>query len=223
MNPLDYIIIAVLLFYTFMGLRKGLVRIVFDLVAMIGGLFLARRYGDVMGQYLITSVSVSESYAPVAGFVCVWVMVLIGVWALGWAVHKVLGALMMGPMNALGGGVFGFVKGAVIVMPFILGSMMFETKWAAESVIVRPVGPVLTQVVSRFLPGLADQAGLERFAPFDKQPGEFYDGMEASMQDQVESVITDNPSFRGVQLQDLQEVLNSGDQDKIDKLLKDLQ
>jgi len=223
MNLLDYASLAIVLFYAFTGIRKGFVRIIFDLIAMVGGLYLAVQYTDLMGDYLVSVVNVPEQYSSVVGFAVIWGGVLISVMVIGMVIHRLFGWAMLGPINAVGGGVLGVLKGVVVLIPFWFVLMVFDAPWYTNSRLIRPVSPIVNYIATHYLPNLTilNQAAFGVSTPdFHEQPGEF-SVHNMGMADDLESEVTSSQQLKKIALDELQEALKSGNKRKLKQLLTD--
>ncbi|HEY8765774.1 MAG TPA: CvpA family protein [Dehalococcoidia bacterium] len=114
MNWLDVVVILMLAGFTFAAYSSGLIREAITLVAVVAGILIA----GALYQRLATDVLVfidDEDAAQAIAFLSLFG----GVYLLGQIGAYVLktGAalLMLGPLDHLGGAVFGFVKGVVVV------------------------------------------------------------------------------------------------------------
>ncbi len=111
MNWLDVIIIVVIIFAAFSGLRSGLIKMVLSLAGLIVGVVLAGRYYVPLSQQLTFIPQTSAAKVVAFAIILIGVMVIASVIAalLKWAAS----AIMLGWVNRLGGAVFGLVLGAL--------------------------------------------------------------------------------------------------------------
>jgi len=111
MNWLDIVIIVVIAFSAFGGLKNGLIKAVLSLASLIVGIILAGRYYLPLSEQL--AFIPQDNIARIVAFaiILIGVMVIAGVLAklLKWAVS----AVMLGWVNHLGGAIFGLVLGAI--------------------------------------------------------------------------------------------------------------
>jgi len=111
MNWLDIVIMIGIGVVTFFGVRKGIIKIALTLAGLVVGIFLAGRYYVLFSQHL-TFIH-QPGWAKVAAFA----IIFIGVMAIAIVLARLLGraasAMMLGWANRLGGGILGFVVGAL--------------------------------------------------------------------------------------------------------------
>lgn len=133
-NWLDLLIIAVLVFSAIMGWRRGLVRQFFDVVAAVASYLVALRYGAQFVQLL-------DIYLPLFRWIPAWlntptpfgfvlgdiILRLLGFFLLFFLArlffrmmatmaHTLFSLPVLGTVNAVGGLLFGFLKGLLLVL-----------------------------------------------------------------------------------------------------------
>jgi membrane protein required for colicin V production len=114
MNWLDVVVILLLAGFTFAAYSSGLIREVITLVAVVAGILIAgalyqRLAADVL--VFINNDDAAEAVAFLALFGGVYLMGQIGAYVLKTGASL----LMLGPLDHLGGAVFGFVKGVLVI------------------------------------------------------------------------------------------------------------
>jgi len=111
MNWLDIVIMIGIGVVTFFGVRKGIIKIALILAGLVVGIFLAGRYHVLFSQHL--TIIHQPGWAKVAAFA----IIFIGVMAIAIVLARLLGwatsAMMLGWANRLGGGILGFIVGAL--------------------------------------------------------------------------------------------------------------
>ena len=112
MSWLDIVLIVVIVFSTFLGLRTGIIKAVLSLAGVIVGVILAGRYYVLLADQLpfITSEGVAKIVAFAIILIGVMVVAVVLASLLKWAAS----AMMLGWVNHLGGAIFGLVLGAVL-------------------------------------------------------------------------------------------------------------
>ena len=117
MHWLDIVLIVAIGISAFIGVRKGVIEIALTLAGLVIGVFLAGRFYIPFSQYL--------SFIPHAGLakVAAFAIIFIGVMAIAAVLARLLGraasAIMMGWANRLGGGILGFILGAIFCGAFL--------------------------------------------------------------------------------------------------------
>lgn len=114
MNWLDVVVILLLAALTIAAYTSGLIREVITLIAVVAGILIAgalyeRLAADVL--VFIDNDDAAEAVAFLALFGGVYLMGQIGAYVL----KTGAALLMLGPLDHLGGAVFGFIKGLLVI------------------------------------------------------------------------------------------------------------
>jgi len=139
MNWLDIVILIVLVISIVMGIRAGVIKVLFTLAGGIIGVVLAGRFSDSLGSKLTFISSVST--AKIVAFVVILVVVLIIAAILAFVIKKIASLVLLGWIDKLGGGVLGLVLGAI----FCAALLTMWVKFQGGS------GTVTSSAISRFL------------------------------------------------------------------------
>jgi membrane protein required for colicin V production len=107
---LDCVFIAIILVSTGFALRKGLVREVISLVALIGGFLLAAFYHPAIAR-LFVGVTKTEEIANLIGFMVIFAATLVVGAVAAFLVNRFVKMASMEWIDRLMGGVFGFLRG----------------------------------------------------------------------------------------------------------------
>lgn len=121
MTALDWIVILILALSVIRSLMRGLVEEIFSLGAWIAA-FLAGKWGAAVVGPLLPMGTQSESLRYFAGFVVVFLVMMIIVMLLGRLVKGAVGAVGLGGADRLVGGVFGVLRGLVILTGLTLAA-----------------------------------------------------------------------------------------------------
>jgi membrane protein required for colicin V production len=111
MNWLDIVIIVVVVFLGIVGLRQGLIRTVFGIAGLIGGIFLAGRYYDELAALLFPS---SAIWANIAAYAIIAVATMVVAGVIGWLIAKLVNFVALGWLDKLVGGILGVVIGGLL-------------------------------------------------------------------------------------------------------------
>lgn len=121
MSMLDLIVVLVLIFAVVRGLMRGLVDTLFSLAAWILA-FAIGKWGALMMAPLLPIAVENPAIRYFAGFVLVFLVVLIGVLLLGHALASLIKAAGLGGADTVLGGVLGLAKGLVILVGLTLAA-----------------------------------------------------------------------------------------------------
>jgi membrane protein required for colicin V production len=111
MNWLTIVIIVVVAGLGIAGLRQGLIRTVFGIAGLIGGIFLAGRYYDELASRIFPS---SAYWGNVAAYAIIAVATLVVAGVIGWLLAKLVNFAALGWVDKLVGGVLGVVIGGLL-------------------------------------------------------------------------------------------------------------
>lgn len=114
MNPFDILVVIVVGYGLVRGLFRGLVKEVASIIGVIGGFYLAYSYYRLLGTHL-GFLTTNESYQMIIGFLIIFCGVLIIVAGLAMIIKYLLKIAYMGWIDRIGGLIFGFIKGVLIV------------------------------------------------------------------------------------------------------------
>jgi membrane protein required for colicin V production len=153
MTPVDYILVAIVIISMLFGAIRGFLRESIALLGWLTGLWLAWRYSPLLEPYLGGSLADTELQVWLAR-----IIVLAAVVVAAWIVGSLLGFLVQRSGLTLGidrilGGVFGLVRGAVIVgfavMLATAADLRTEPWWKASKLI--PVGEEMASVLQGYV------------------------------------------------------------------------
>jgi len=111
MNWLDIVIIVVVVFLGIAGLRQGMIRTVFGIAGLIGGIFLAGRYYDELAALLFPSGAI---WGNIAAYAIIAVATLVVAGVIGWLIAKLVNFVALGWLDRLVGGILGVVIGGLL-------------------------------------------------------------------------------------------------------------
>ncbi len=111
MNWLDIVIIVVAVLLGLVGLRQGIIKTVFGIAGLIGGIVLAGRYYSGLAALLSPA---AATWANIAAYAIILVVALIVASVVGWLVAKLVHIVMLGWLDRLVGCVLGVVIGGLL-------------------------------------------------------------------------------------------------------------
>ncbi len=115
LSAVDWIFLAVLCLSALLGLWRGLVQEVLSLAGWVFAFFVAPLYASVAADWLPMSGS-SDMLRYAAGFVSVFVAVLIATALVSWMIQQLVSAVGLGPLDRLLGSAFGLLRGLVLLL-----------------------------------------------------------------------------------------------------------
>ncbi|MFZ9322561.1 MAG: CvpA family protein [Hylemonella sp.] len=161
MPALDWIFLAVLLASLLLGAWRGLVYEVLSLLSWVAAFVLAQWLAPSVASRLPMS-GASEMIRYAAGFVLVFIAVVMVVSLLAWLMKKLMSSVGLRPADRALGAMFGMVRGLVIVLAVTVVMEMTPLKseaWWRESeganvsvVVLQTLRPVLPGEFGKYLP-----------------------------------------------------------------------
>ncbi len=146
MSTLDLLILAVLAVGLVRGFATGVIRQVASLVGMVAAFVLGVQLMKPVGGLIVGSLGVSPAIAPLLGFLLVFVVVQVGVFAAGRFVETLVGALRLTVFNRAAGGALGAFKAALALSVgfLVLGYVNMPAEATQrDSALYAPVATVL--------------------------------------------------------------------------------
>lgn len=121
MNALDWLVLLILAASIILSLMRGLVTEIFSLGAWIVAI-LAGKWGAPIVAPLLPMDVKSENLSYFAGFVVVFIVMMVAVLLLGKLFKSAIGAVGLGGADKLIGGIFGLLRGVVILTGLTLAA-----------------------------------------------------------------------------------------------------
>ena len=129
MNWLDITLLIICVFFVLVGFTRGLIRQVFSIAALVGGIIIGLIFYDIAGGvFLKDNLVQNESIANIGGFILIAFVSYVIIQVLGCLTTKLIGTLKLNWLNRLSGGVLGLVIGLIISFLFIFSLGLFYSK-----------------------------------------------------------------------------------------------
>lgn len=115
LSAVDWILLAVLGLSFLLGIWRGIVQEVLSLVGWVAAFYVSQMYAPMAANWLPMEGS-SQMLRYAAGFVVVFVAVLVGTVLVSALIKKLISAVGLGPLDRLLGSLFGLMRGVVILL-----------------------------------------------------------------------------------------------------------
>ena len=142
MTGFDYVVATLVIASVLLGVLRGVVGEIIALLAWVMAFFAARWWGEDIAQIFFSGLIADPSFRLVAGWVVLFVGVLVLMGLLRLAVRGMLKAVGLGLSDRLLGLFFGLARGLLIVLVLIaLGGMtaLPKEKWWREAHFAPPL------------------------------------------------------------------------------------
>jgi len=141
MNWLDILIIVVLILLGVAGLRQGMIRTVFGIAGLIGGIVLAGRYYDDLATRLFPSGAI---WGNIAAYAIILLATLLVAGVIGWLIAKLVNFAALGWLDRVMGFILGVVIGGLLCAAILAIAVKFYPGMEAT---------ISQSVIARFLVG----------------------------------------------------------------------
>lgn len=142
MNRIDVVLAVVLALFALRGFQRGFSREIFALIGLVGGVAVAgAMYADAAMQL---PPEVPDIVRPAVAFLAIFLGVALAAKLVGMLVHRLLGLVLLSPLDRIGGIIFGAAKGvafvtlAVIIVRALTPANALE-RATADSVLLQPI------------------------------------------------------------------------------------
>ncbi|RLD76108.1 MAG: CvpA family protein [Bacteroidetes bacterium] len=155
MNWLDIALVIPLLWFTYKGFRNGLIIELASLAALILGIYVALHFSFYAEEYLRENFEIADKYLYIISFAITFLIVAVLVYLVGKIIHKLVSIVALGFLNRLAGGVFGFLKAALVlsVILYFLNGFdpgMLKAEVKEKSYLYSPIESIVPMII----PGL---------------------------------------------------------------------
>lgn len=141
MTPFDYFVLAVMAVSLLVGVTRGVVSEMLALMAWVAAFIAARMWAVSTGDLILAELP-DPLWRQVAGFVLMFVAVLILFAMLRWVTSLLLKAAGLRPLDRVLGATFGVARGvlAMLVMVLLAGlTPLPQQKWWRQAMFAPPL------------------------------------------------------------------------------------
>ena len=128
MNYLDIIILALVALLVINGAIKGFIISLASLIALVLGIYIAVNFSNYIEVALMDHLHPGRTWLPILSFTITFLIVVIVVMLLAKALEKLVDLVGMGILNHIFGGIFGLVKGILLVSVLLFIISGFDPK-----------------------------------------------------------------------------------------------
>ncbi|MEB2780857.1 CvpA family protein [Algoriphagus sp. C2-6-M1] len=163
MSIIDIIIVVILGLGAFEGFRTGFLLGVLGLFGFVIAVILGLYFMSPMNEWLAENVTEFNLGFPIFGFIVVFVLTLLIVKIVGWILKQIMNMVLLGPLDATIGSIFGVVKAAFFISLFFWLASLFKLempeKWTKDSemlYLIEPIAPGIVAAVEPFFPSIEE-------------------------------------------------------------------
>ena len=128
MNYVDIVILCLVGILIVNGIRKGFIISLASLVALVLGIWVSVHFSGLMSGWLVKIFHPSGTWLSVLSFTLTFLLVVIGVMIIAKLLEKVVKTVGLGLLNRIAGGIFGLLKGILVVSVLLFIFVSFDPK-----------------------------------------------------------------------------------------------
>ncbi len=119
MNVIDIVLGVFIIVLAIRGLIRGLIKEIFGLAALIGGVVLSDMFGKQFGNVIYHHLTVSPFVAYVSSFFIIFIVVYLGFLLIGYVLSNIIKAIQLGWLDRTFGFAFGALKAFLLIAVFV--------------------------------------------------------------------------------------------------------
>ncbi|MFP4089416.1 MAG: CvpA family protein [Cyclobacteriaceae bacterium] len=172
MNIWDFVILIILLAGAYRGFRKGLLRSVVSLLALLAGVVGAIQWMDTGTQFLADTFGLTTDLLPVLSFLLIFIVIVISITLIGSLLKMLIDLTPLGLVDGVSGALLGLTKWALVLslLLWLLDTASVNLPAEEESTLysqVRQLAPYVLNEASKWSP--AFEQLLESIVNFFKE------------------------------------------------------
>lgn len=169
------VILALLAWFFIIGVKRGLIRQVLEVAGIIVAFLAAFYFAHALAEWIEVKTSADYRLSLAMAALAIFIGIIIGVHFVGAGLKKIFGLTIMGVFDRVAGGLFGVLKG-VLIISLVLSVMMIlpvpndvkdELREDPVMGAIYPVLPVMFDAVVSNIPGGAKFEQIARIKDSD--------------------------------------------------------
>ncbi|SHI64503.1 membrane protein required for colicin V production [Mesonia phycicola] len=160
MSTIDIVIGVILILGFIRGFMRGLIIEIASLIALVAGIYGAIHFSHFTLEFLKDYVSWEDKYIELCAYAVTFIIIVVSILLIGKLLTKLAGAIALGIVNRICGGLFGILKLAFVisVVMMFLGNMnndyqLIDEEHIDKSILYQPV----SQIAPLILPPLMQE------------------------------------------------------------------
>ncbi len=163
LEPIDVILLLLLALGAYEGYKKGLLMSIVGIFGFVMAIVLGIYFMEFVGNWLASETDQEALAIPIIAFLLIFFSTLFLINIAGRALKKMLGLVLLGGLDSLGGAVLGIVRTGFFIslLVWVLGKLELESinNWQAESeylAYIEPLTPGVLELLDPILPSVKD-------------------------------------------------------------------
>jgi len=141
MNGLDIFFLVIIVISSIFSLFRGIIKEVFSILSLIGGIIVGNLLYSKVALFLMRFIT-SSFWRNVIAFVVIFLIVCVLINLVGNLLQKTLKKLAISWVDRLGGVIFGFIRGVVIVTILVIILTKFPIANTRELITSSQIVPI---------------------------------------------------------------------------------
>ncbi|MFO7643521.1 MAG: CvpA family protein [Desulfosarcina sp.] len=152
MNPFDILIVTILAFGLIRGVFRGLIRELSSIVGVLAGFYAAYTYYPHLANLMSAWIS-NPAYLNISSYLVIFSIVVMVVAVLAVVVKYLLNIAFLGWVDRICGGLFGVLKGALVICVIFIVLTAFLPKGAPliKNATLSPAVATVSEVMAKVL------------------------------------------------------------------------
>ncbi len=152
MNPFDILIVTILAFGLIRGIFRGLIRELSSIVGVLGGFYAAYTYYPHLANLMSAWIS-NPAYLNISSYLVIFSIVVMVVGVLAVVVKYLLNIAFLGWVDRICGGLFGVLKGGLVICVIFIVLTAFLPKGAPliKNATLSPAVATVSEVMAKVL------------------------------------------------------------------------
>jgi membrane protein required for colicin V production len=163
LEPIDVVILLLLALGAYEGYKKGLLMSIVGIFGFVLAIVLGIYFMEFVGNWLASETDQEALALPIVAFLLIFFGTLFLINIAGRALKKMLGLVLLGGLDSLGGAVLGIVRTGFFIslLVWVLGKLELESlkKWQADSTylaFIEPLTPEVLELLDPILPSVKE-------------------------------------------------------------------
>lgn len=150
MNPLDFIIVAIIAYNIFSGLRQGAIRMISGLIGITIAVVSSKPVFEGSFESILTILPFLASYPFIYYGLC-FLGILVAVQLISKGVHTLFNWTGLGIINIFFGVILGITRGLALSLIMVLPLVFLDSSLAAHSMVVQESKPFIDLMMTYIL------------------------------------------------------------------------
>ena len=151
MNIFDFVIIAIIVSNTLLGMKIGLIKQIFYVTSFILGVIIAVKTHTYLASFLKHIIPTSTIWCNATAFILIFILVAMVVIFIGKLIRRVVRFLFMGWVDRLGGAIVGILGGTILAATLTFIFVKYPIYNSTDLIKNSLLGPLFLKFIEYFL------------------------------------------------------------------------